>query len=281
MKKGCREVILSILVTILAIGAYLYASVFADRKNIFLYEHLGAGPFDPMTTGRYWMFGFVVAGFICALLFFILSLLNINKKRAGLNVTKIITYTSIPLLVSVLLIVLSFGEPALTFSLSLSTAVTLIFGLVVGISFVNDLTTKWLITVKQMVIGVGLIPFAVLFRALELPGKGILSMNTAIKIPVATFVFGTIWVIVTKWIFRKQEIKNILVLREIAVMYCLGLPVIHFFVTVFERHPYITSSDNLFADNIWLRFINWLLIAVVIIGFNNGVSKQNEILTQP
>lgn len=275
MKRTNREIIISIFVTIMSIVAYLYGFVFADRKNIFLYEHLGSKPFDQITIGRYWMFGFVAAGFICIVLFLILIVQNVaSKRRIELNLTSITKYVTIPLLILITVIVTNLGEPTMTFSISISTAFALIFALVIGISFVNDLTTKWLTTLIHLFIGVGLIPFVILFRALELPHKGILSMNKAVSILLITLMLGIIWVIITKWLFRKKEIREILILKGIVAICCLGLPVTHYLMTVVEGHPYITSSDNFFADNIFLRLINWVLIIFIIIGIKK--IKFNE-----
>ncbi len=278
MMKKNKEILISILITITSIIAYLYAFIIANRNNIFLYEHLGSTPFDQTTTGRYWMFGFVVAGFICVAFFIILTILSILKKRIKIDWISVAKYITIPLLISVIIIVTEFGEPRLTYSIAISTSFTLIFALLIGLSFINDLTTKWLTTVKHLIIGLGIIPFAIFFRALELPDKGILSMNSAILISTLTFVFGIVWVIIAKWIFRNQEISTMLILKAIIVITCIGLPVLHHLMTIVEGHPYyITSSDNIFADNIFLRLANWALIIIVISGINRIKLKKKPV----
>lgn len=55
---------MSVLVTVISLGIYFYLFGYADRKIVFLYEHLGLAPFDSATTGRYWMTGLVLSGFL-------------------------------------------------------------------------------------------------------------------------------------------------------------------------------------------------------------------------
>ena len=99
-------------------------------------------------------------------------------------------------------------------------------------------------------------------------------MNKAIFIVVLTFLLGVLWIASAKWIFRNQEIRGILILKSIVVITCLGLPVLHYLMTIAEGHPYITSSNNFFADNLFLRFINWALIIVLVFGVNRVEFKQ-------
>jgi len=46
------------------LGVFYYWFAVADRYAIFLYGHLGATPFDEVTSSRYWMSGLVAAGFV-------------------------------------------------------------------------------------------------------------------------------------------------------------------------------------------------------------------------
>jgi len=272
--KAKDEFVVSVFIAAISIGAYLYAFGFADRTILFLYEHYGAGPFDPITTGRYWMFGFVVAGFICFALFIFLITGRIFGIKTNLDWKRIATYIPIPLLISILLIVTKSGNPPLTYGIAFGSAFALIFALLIGISFINDLITNWTSTMKHALIGAGFIPFVIFFMVLELPGKGTMTKNTAASIVALTYLLGVSWFAIGKWIVKKQKIKTMLLLKAIVVMSYLGLPVLHYLMTVMENHPYITSSDNFFTHSILLRFTLWIVIALTVAGANRIRWKQ-------
>ena len=46
------------------VGLFYFWFAVADRYAIFFYDHLGAGPFDPITVSRYLMAGPVAGGFV-------------------------------------------------------------------------------------------------------------------------------------------------------------------------------------------------------------------------
>ena len=46
---------------------FFYWFAIADRSAIFLYNHMGATPFDSRTSSRYWMTGLVAAGAVMVL----------------------------------------------------------------------------------------------------------------------------------------------------------------------------------------------------------------------
>jgi len=53
-----------VAVAAVVLGLFYRWFAVADRYVIFLYEHLGATPFDRVTRGRYWMAGLVAAGMV-------------------------------------------------------------------------------------------------------------------------------------------------------------------------------------------------------------------------
>ncbi len=278
LMKVRKELIVSVFATLFSVGAYIYGFVLADRTGIFLYEHLGAGPFDWLTTGRYWMFGFVVAGFVSLTCFVTMLFLKLSGKKIVLD-WKIIAKHTIVLLFTSSIIITRLGQPPLPYPLAISTAFTLTFAILIGISFVNDLIINWLPTVRHAMVAVGFIPFVILFRVLELPNSGLTSVKTAVVIVVLIYLLAIVWMTVYKWIFRNQEIKEIILLKAIVVMVYLVLPVLHFLMTVFENHPYISSSDNFFANNLLLRISNWLILVLTVFGINSIKFKRKSSLS--
>lgn len=53
-----------LLVTLVSLGVYYYLFDMADRRIVFLYEHMNLKADSPMTMGRYWMAGLLLSGFL-------------------------------------------------------------------------------------------------------------------------------------------------------------------------------------------------------------------------
>ena len=49
-------------ICLFVLGLFYYWFAIADRYAVFLYDHLGATPFDAITSSRYWMAGLVASG---------------------------------------------------------------------------------------------------------------------------------------------------------------------------------------------------------------------------
>jgi hypothetical protein len=266
MRARLSETLLSFLFIVLILGAYLYLFAWADRKIFFLYEHLGAKPFDPFTVGRYWMAGFIISGFI-SILYFSIKLVFVFIKT-GINIfgwKSVISIAAAPLLLGIILITMFLGEPRMPFSIAVSTATALILGLTLGTSVVDDFFDNQKDTLTYIMAGIGLVPFVTLFRALELPKKGILNPNFALGVAIASAIAGFFWLIIALRVFRRAKISMVRITKGILTMSYLGLPVLHFIVATPRGIPYITTSDNFFANSYALRLFTWgILIAIII-----------------
>lgn len=247
-------------------GAFIYVFIFADRTGIFLYEHLGAGPFDRLTSGRYWMAGFVVAGLISLTYFFVRVIFNLPGRKIIPN--KGLALPTAVLIFTSSIIITRLGQPPLPLLPAISAAFTLTFAVHAGIGFINDLFADWLPAIKHAVIAVGIIPFVLFFRIIELPHTGILPVMTAFTIVISLYLSAVVWMIIFKWMFRNEIIKVMMLFKTIVVMAWLVFPVIHFFMTVIENHPYITASDNFFASSILLRILNWVIVGFIVLGIS-------------
>ena len=60
----CASLLHAVPISLFVLGISYYWFAVADRYAIFLYGHLGATPFDEVTSSRYWMGGLVAAGFV-------------------------------------------------------------------------------------------------------------------------------------------------------------------------------------------------------------------------
>jgi hypothetical protein len=264
MRLKKEEILIATLVTVISLAVYSYLFGCADRKIVFLYEHLGLTPFDRITTGRYWMAGLILSGFLSILYLVIRLILKLIIKSEIIYWKNIVKFSVIPLIIGVLIITMTFGEPEMTFLIAISSGLALIIGISTGFSVIDDLINDYRSTFIYLVIGLGLVPFLVLFRVLELPGKGILAMNISVFVVVFSTVGGFLWLFISHRIFKNYRPGFINVIKGTLAFGYIGLPVLHYLVLTPKGIPYITSSDNFFADNLGLRILNWILLILIV-----------------
>ncbi|MDD4108086.1 MAG: hypothetical protein PHH93_05135 [Prolixibacteraceae bacterium] len=263
-KEFKKEIIVSVLITVLALGAILFLFGYADRRAVFLYGQFDFTPFHKMTTGRYWMSGFVISGFIVVLYLIIQVSYKIILKAEIIKWYNILKYSSFPIISGVLIITMTTGEPKMPLAIAISIAFTLVTGLVLCFSIVDDLVNDINSTISYVISSMGLVPFLILFRTVEMPAKGILTVNTSIVIAGITFLGGWIWLLLSFRLFKKNPPGCLNIIKGTLAISYIGLPMLHYLTATPEGLPYITSSDNFFADNIIVRMINWIFLLFVV-----------------
>lgn len=263
MKIRNYEFIVSVIIMLIPVGIYYYFFGYADRRVVFLYDHLGFTPFDQITAGRYWMAGFITSGFL-SVLYLILQLAIRILKLPVMSWKKVFTLMVIPLNTGIIIIVMTAGEPELGLFIAISSALALTAGIFLGFSLVDNLMTNVKSTSLFLLFGLGMVPSLILFKALELPGKGILAFNVSLLIAVISVTAGLLWLLTCHWVFRKYRPKWPDVVKGALVTAYLGLPVLHYLAATPKGIPYITSADNFFADNMILRLITWMLLFLFV-----------------
>jgi len=276
MKYNKCEIIFAILFTIITLGLYFYLFGYADRKVVFLYEHLGLTPFDKLTVGRYWMAGFVISGFLTILYLITCLIIMVFIKSEKISLKKIVPIGLFPTIIGVVIIVLTVGEPKLTFPIAISTAFSFTIGIAIGFSFIDDLIIDFLSTFIYMVFSIGLVPILILFRVIELPEKGILSVNIAILIIVISILGGFGWLLIFYRLFKLNRPKFINVIKGTLLIGYLGIPLLHYLFATPKGIPYITSAENFFAENMILRLSNWILLILILI-FADKLTKKRTV----
>lgn len=262
-----KELYVSLIILILSTFSYLYLYVYADRKKVFLYEHLGLKPFDNITIGRYWMCGLVISS-IFSIIFFVLQFIITKFKKTDILCwSKIIIYSSIPLFVVIVVTISLIGEPKISFFIAFSSFIALVFGMCIGFYIATQLITNFQKTILHLLISVGFVPFLILFRVIELPQKGILSVDYSITIILFSIVFSFFWFMIINFLFKKHSFSYIDIIIGVLFFGYLCLPLIHYIFATPKGIPYITSSDNFFPDNFLLKLLNWLFLLILVYGF--------------
>ncbi|MFH1119126.1 MAG: hypothetical protein V1775_04835 [Bacteroidota bacterium] len=265
MKSRKAAWILSALILLISMGVYIYLFGFADRNIVFLYGHMGLTPFDSMTAGRYWMAGFVLSGFLTLLYLIVRLAIRAVFRALDILWVAVVKYLWLPIFTGVVVIMMTSGTPRLPFSIAISSALALLTGIMTGFSVADDLISDFRSGLAYMVTALGLVPFLLLFRVLELPEKGIVETNVSIMIAILTLVAGFVWLLVSFRVFRQQRPDPVSVIKGALASGYVGLPVVHYLLATPPGIPYITSSDNFFADNMLLRVTNWLLLILIVL----------------
>ncbi len=284
MKKDIlKTVLLSFFIVSLILSLFHRWFVIQDRLKIFLYWHYGHGPFDRMTTGRYWMAGLVANGFI---LIFSTSFnlagfyFTLVKKRQfrSFNPISVWTLSALPLAVGIYQIVAKNGQPPLSPFLAFACIFTSLAGL--GLAFATgNLAQKGLAYLSMNYLaGAGLIPLLFFPIALELPQKGIMTVPTSYFLMLIACLLGISWqVIISKINNRLKkpllEIKS-LILAGLGTSYLL-LPLMHYLLFTPRNNHYLTASSNFFADNLFLQILIFIFSITLTIGINKFEKGKN------
>ncbi len=266
----------AIPITIFILWLFYYSFAIANRYLLFLYTHLNAGPFDPMTNGRYWMLGLVISGAVLLLY----AITNWYLGRfAGL---KYKTYTPpawwrvwgvcfIPISIGIPIITTTVGQPTLPLNLAavstISTLLGLAIALVVGTLSANQLGRLLWLTLAS----IGLIPPLLILRFIELPGQGMMDTYMAYFIAMGSCVAALIWltIIIASHARKNKRPFTIgeLLTAGFAISYLI-LPFIHFLLLTPPGAHYITASANFFAKSLSVQMISffaaWLSGSIAI-----------------
>jgi hypothetical protein len=271
--RGLEFLIPSILIMV-SLSVYLYLFGFADRKIYFLYGHLGLQPFDEMTMGRYWMTGLVLSGYLSVLYLLVRLIILFIIKSNNLSWITTIKLSALPLIFGILWITMTMGKPVMPFNIAFSSALALIIGTAIGCSVVDDVINDYKSTCIYILFAVGLIPFLTLFRVIELPDKGLLSVNVSVLVIISVLLIACIWLLLLYRIFKKFRPKFFNIIKGTLAIAYVGLPVIHHLLATPKGIPYITTADNFFAAHIWIRMVNWAILILLVYGFDK-LSKKN------
>lgn len=260
----------AIIVTGIVALFYYWFGV-ADRYHIFLYNHLGATPFDDVTTGRYLMAGLVADGAV-------LVLYGLGcwagGRLAGMwyheyappTWWRVWLLCLPPLLVAIPLVATTVNAPTLPLWLAIACAVVTCIGLPLAL-MPGDLAARrpgrliWI-----TVTGMGLAPVLVMLRAVELPRIGLVAMPAALQVAGLGLFASAAWLALMVGIgrWRRWPLPSTaaLLAAAFAVVY-LVLPLVHHLFFTPPAFRYITSSSNFFAFSLPLQLLTWFVAGVM------------------
>jgi len=253
-------------VCLFVLGLFTYWFAVADRYAVFLYNHMGATPFDSRTSSRYWMAGLVAAGAVMVLY----TMANWFAARIyGLRYAvysppawwQVWLLCAIPLGAGIPAITMTANSPTLPPATAAACAAAALIGLALALA-PGRLAAEQPAELGWLALGgLGLVPVLFLLRAPELPGRGLLSSATAWRLAGGGVAAGVIWLGVIS-VLRAQRAQRRppmeaapLFLSGLGLTYVL-LPLVHYWLFTPPDFRYITAASNFFAFHPAVQFVD-------------------------
>ncbi len=273
----------SIWICIVVLTLFYIWFALANRYSIFLYTHLGAEPFDPVTRSRYWMAGLVASGLILvmnAALNWVLGRLNESGYLTCRppRWQQIWLICAAPLALGILSITMTQNWPTLPLGLALITAGVTLIGLALALPAGALAAQQPAKLIWLTLYGFALMPLLLVFHAVELPSRDILTESTAQVITALSLIASTLVVAgldSARKRLGKARLNPVSILVAGLNVNYLFLPLVHHLLATPPAHRYITTAGNFFAYSPTLQVTTWLLAALMVIGLDRLIFQTS------
>ncbi len=275
------------------LGLFYYWFAIADRYAIFLYGHLGATPFDEVTSGRYWMAGLVASGAVMIMyttanwsLGRIAALRHLNYRPPAW--WQVWALCAPPLIVGITIITMTANWPTLPPLNAAACVIVTLSGLALALA-PGSLAAQRPVDLGWLVFdGLGLMPSLLLLRAIEIPGRGLgVSVGTAYLVALGSTIAGAIWLVIMTglrtWRRKSSPGAGALFVTGLGLSYLL-MPLVHHLLATPPEYRYISAASNFFAFNTEVQLVVFFAAAALAIGitrFRQHVQGRHQVKSQP
>ena len=253
----------AILITGAVLGLYYYWFAVADRYAVFLYDHLGATPFDAITTSRYIMTGAVAGGYVLVGYCLIAHLRGLWATwRGDVYVPppwwQVWMISAPPLGAGIFYITTTQNSPTLPPEVAMLCVVAAWAALALALP-----PARWAVRRPRDLVllagdGLGLLPSLLLLRALELPFRDVLGPGVAMAVALGSIVGGGVWMLgmaaLRTAIRARHPGAGRVFLAGLSIAY-LGLPLVHHLLFTPAEYRYITDAANFYPQRSVLRLV--------------------------
>ena len=257
-------------ICLFVLSLFFYWFAIADRYAIFLYNHMGATPFDSRTSSRYWMTGLVAAGAVMVLY------TTANWFAARIRGLRYASYDPppwwqvwllcvIPLGVGIPWITMTVNWPTLPPAGAAACAVAALMGLGFALApgrlaAQRPAELGWL-----TLAGMGLMPVLLLLRTPELPERGLVNTATAWRLAGGGVAAGVIWLasvsVLRTWRHPPMKAAPLFV-SGLALSYVL-MPLAHYWLLTPPDFRYISAGSNFFAFHAGVQLLDLCVAAIL------------------
>lgn len=259
-----RAALHGVPIAVFVLGLYLYWFGVADRYAVFLYEHLGATPFDAVTRSRYWMAGLVAAGFVLTGTNAVMWAAGRLAARQGRVLSppgwwRVWLIAALIAAPGILAITMTLNAPTLPPTLAGATAIAAAGGLALAL-----LPSAWAAARPAQLAalaldGLALMPTLLLMPALELPGEGLSVTPQVVRAAALGGVMASAAALAALtaarwrgWLPAGDSTGWRVFLAGAAWAY-LVMPVAHYLLATPAQYRYISTASNFFADGLLLQ----------------------------
>jgi len=246
----------------------------ADRYAVFLYDHLGAGPFDRVTTSRYWMASLVAGGMVACLHTPLQAFMGWWTRRRGgryrgANPARVWALSAAPLVVLVPAVTMTVNAPTLSLGQAAGVTAALLAGLALALAPARWAAERPVDLAWLAADGLGLAPvLLLLLRVLELPAQGLLATPFAVAVAGGSLVAALAWLalmtLLRSWRHRPRHGATPILLAGLTISYLL-LPLAHYLFATPSEYRYITTASNFFPESPLLLAASWVAAASLAI----------------
>lgn len=261
-------------VSLFILGLFYYWFAIADRYAVFLYGHLGATPFDSVTSGRYWMSGLVASGAVMVgyapvnwLLGRVAALRHRDYCPPAWQYIWLLCV--LPLVIGILIITMTLNWPTLPIANGVACVAATLIGLALALMPGSLAAQRPCDLVWLASDGVGLMPSLLLLRAVELPSRGLVSIPIAYLAALGGTFAGAVWLAIVTglraWRHKSLSSAGALFVAGLCLSYLL-MPLVHHLLFTPPEYRYISASSNFFASNVGVQMVAFFVAVVLVIG---------------
>jgi len=249
---------------------FVYWFGVADRYAVFLYEHLGAGPFDLVTTSRYWMAGLVAGGMVTSIYTPFRALVGAftraGQHQESPDPLRIWALCALPLAVTIVGVTTRVNTPTLTLGQGVGCATAALAALALALAPARWAVERPLDLVWLVGDGLGLVPVLLLLRTPELAGRGIVTRPLGIAVAGGSVLASITWLalmtLLRAWRRRPRHGAASILLAGLAINYLL-LPLAHYLLATPPDYRYITTASNFFPESPLLLLATWAVATLL------------------
>ena len=261
-------------IVLLVLSLLTYWFAIADRYGVFLYGHLGATPFDAVTSSRYWMAGLVACAI--AMLLYTFAQWSAGRVMANRNRSyhppawwRVWVVCVPPLAIGIPAITMTANSPTLPLANALGCVLATVAGLALAVApgawaARCPLDLGWL-----ALDGLGLMPSLLLLRAVELPARGVTSVPVAYLAASGTTLAGVVWLgimtVLRRWRRKAPPEASQILVAGLSLSYLL-MPLVHHLLATPRGYRYISTASNFFAFSIWVQMLAFGIAAALALG---------------
>jgi hypothetical protein len=266
------------------LGLFYYWFAIANRYVVFLYEHLGAGPFQEPNYSRHWMAGLVASGALLCVYALVgwccVSLAAAFHKTYLLPSWQHVWLLSAPpVAIGIWAITTRCNFPTLPWPLSARCIIATWIGMALALWLADLIVQQTSEALWVILHGAGIVPILLLLRAVELPFHGLASPASAYLLGIAGLIVGVLWIAEAAHLrlaWQKPPLNPLSIFCAGLGLSYVVLPFVHYLFLTPPNIRYISTAGNFFANSPVVQLLCWGIGALAAIVINKKMNQEEK-----